>query len=198
MSAFLGPVHYWLYNKILNLEKLELKLKGEQQPEKGMLIGQPLEAVIDESQIHQSLQDMIKTTEIRFAKVLNQRISETGDKAVLNIFGDMGFEDGKQSKIDKLAIEGIYKKLNDFILDGMPCDTINNIMDNQSDLFRWQTPTKLHKPYWDEHNLDVNVYYQMKKEYITQFIRAFDENLSYDYTEIEGIIIHTITGGNES
>ncbi len=196
MSAFLGPVHYWLYNKILNLEKLEMKLQGLDQPVQGMLINQPLEAVIDESQIHQSLQDMIKTSETRFAKILDEQVSELGYETVQRIFGEMGLENGNQAKISNLAIEGIYKKLNDYILDGMPCDTINNIMENQPEIFSWKTPTKLHKPYWDEHNLDVDVYYQLKKEYITQFIKAFDENLSYDYTETEGIIIHTITGGN--
>ena len=138
---------------------------------------------------------MIKTTESRFSKLLGDSINELGYDTVQAIFTETGRMDGSLAKSNHQSIEDIYRKLNDFILDGMPCDTVNNIMENTPDLFRWKTPDKLHKPYWDANQLDVAVYYQLKKEYINAFIRAFDENLSYDYTETEGMMIHTITGG---
>ena len=59
MSAYLGPVHYWLYNKIGKQEELTGKL-ASYSAEKGW-IGEPenftarlpeLESVIDVSNIH--------------------------------------------------------------------------------------------------------------------------------------------------
>ena len=86
----------------------------------------------------------------------------------------------------------IYKALNDFILDGMPCDTMNNIDLNQDDTFKWHTNDSLHKPFWDINDIDVDIFYQLKKEYINSFIQTFDSALSYHYTNTNTILIHEI------
>ena len=194
MSAFLGPIHYWLFNKITNLETIEMKIINTETPKDYMLLSKKLEDVIDQTMIHQSLQNMIRITETRFSKVVKESMEKDSFDTLKKAFIQQGSYDGSQAK-DKLpnpTIEMIYKALNDFILDGMPCDTMNNIDLNQDDTFKWHTNDSLHKPFWDINDIDVDIFYQLKKEYINSFIQTFDSALSYHYTNTNTILIHEI------
>ena len=76
MSAFLGPIHYWLFNKITNLETIEMKIINTETPKDYMLLSKKLEDVIDQTMIHQSLQNMIRITETRFSKVVKESMEK--------------------------------------------------------------------------------------------------------------------------
>lgn len=197
MSAFLGPVHFWLYEKIRRLERIELGLRELSQPDSEMYLNRPLEDVVDTSRIHQSLQDMIRVTETRFAKVLDATLAEKGKDFVEAVFTRQGRHDGATARQSAGSIDlaGIHRLLNDYLLDGMPCDTINNIETQEEDRLVWHVPDALHAPHWEVSGLDVNRFYEMKRCYVNAFINAFDETFHYDYTESEGMMIHTITGG---
>ena len=82
MSMFLGPIHYWLYNKIGNQEKLTAEIAkyavdtnyidSSEQYTKEL---PPLETVIDESNIHGWLQGQINDAESRYAKLIEALLS---------------------------------------------------------------------------------------------------------------------------
>lgn len=191
MSAMLGPIHYWLYNKILKLEEIEMDLLGIQTPDEYMLLTKNLEEAIDETQIHKSLQDMIESTETRFANV----IATISDRSLLeNTFEKHGQSDAKSINIadSSISIEDIYKQLNNFLLDGMPCDTANNIRGSEEDKLVWHTKDILHSPYWKKLDLNVDFYYNLRKHYINVFVNAFDENLVYSYTYDGDTLVHQI------
>ena len=73
MSAFLGPIHFWLYNKIGKQEELTKAIAAYAE-EKAWIENQKkytkdlpaLEDVIDESNIHGWLQGQIHDTETRY------------------------------------------------------------------------------------------------------------------------------------
>ena len=194
MSAFLGPIHHWLFNKIKYLENIELQIIESKIPLDYMLMNKNLEDVIDENQIHKSLQDMISTTEIRFSKTINEVLNKKNIKFIEEIFKKQGQKDGLIAKknLPITTLESIYKKLNDFILDGMPCDTTNNIDLNEDNSFKWHTNDTLHKPFWDINDIDIYIFYQLKKLYVNTFIQTFDSKLHYNYTNINGMISHEI------
>ena len=70
MSAFLGPIHYWLYNKIQLQEKLTAQF-AQMAVNNKWIAGdiyskvdeRPLDELIDESNIHGWLQTRISDAE---------------------------------------------------------------------------------------------------------------------------------------
>ena len=77
MSAFLGPIHFWLYNKIGNQEKLtkeiaDLAVQNGWIEDEACFIKTlpPLETVIDEGNIHGWLQAQISDAETRYASLV--------------------------------------------------------------------------------------------------------------------------------
>ncbi|MBN2259173.1 MAG: hypothetical protein JW702_01360 [Clostridiales bacterium] len=197
MSAFLGPIHYWLYKKIQKLEEIEMSLLNVNVPVTYMYLTKDLEEVVDETQIHTSLQEMIKLTEFRFAQVMKVLIEQKNSDIewIKSIFKNHGAHDGKSVKLIKESnsIELIYKHLNDYILDGMPCDNINNIISNEKNELSWFTKNSLHSPYWEGVGLDVDIYYNFRKHYIQSFIDVFDPNLQYSFIHDGDTLTHQIS-----
>ena len=77
MSAFLGPIHFWLYNKIGKQEELTKAIasmaagNGWISDRTAYIRDLPaLEDVIDESNIHGWLQDQIHDAETRYADLI--------------------------------------------------------------------------------------------------------------------------------
>lgn len=82
MSVVLGPIHDWMYNKVIFQEKIIgeiVKLADEKslahtiKSKKGM---PALEEVIDLNNIHGSLSGMIDETERRYAKLVSETVKE--------------------------------------------------------------------------------------------------------------------------
>ena len=107
MSAFLGKIHYWLYNKILLQEKLigeitELaKEKGYNSnllleasySKYGLPVVGELEDVIEHSNIHGWLQEKITGVESRLAYVITEldKTNILNQEEITNVF----FKDGE-------------------------------------------------------------------------------------------------------
>src|SRR6056297_3002747 len=84
MSAFLGPIHHWLYNKVQWHENLleDILKKGEEKDYNTKVLieasselygsseRRPLTEVIDEGNIHGWLQERIESLEYRMAYVI--------------------------------------------------------------------------------------------------------------------------------
>ena len=77
MSAFLGPIHYWMYDKIRMQEELlrRFAVKGEQSGwlDSAMSFvddeNRPLEEIIDEANIHGWISARIESVEKRYAEL---------------------------------------------------------------------------------------------------------------------------------
>ena len=87
MSMVLGPIHYWLYAKIGNQETLTKALAEKAQGEgwigdasSYVKMLQPLEAVIDEGNIHGWLQEQIHEAETRYAQLVGGVLSDDAER----------------------------------------------------------------------------------------------------------------------
>ena len=87
MSAFLAPIHFWMYDKILIAQRLtfavEEKFLNEEEKNEveslfPALVSEDLEEVIDQSNIHGWLHTAVSNVEIRFAYTVKKLL----DKAV--------------------------------------------------------------------------------------------------------------------
>lgn len=202
MSRFLGPIHLWLFNKIKLYEELESKIIKdiydkvdpkikEAAEDFNRRVGAPLpdkalEDLIDTNNIHGWLQDRITIAETRQAALITHIIDQYENKGleiVKAVYRKQGMESGNdaKTKYDVDSAPALYKALNNYILDGMPCDNVNNITINEKDILQWQVLSCLHKGYWESIKGDVNILYELRKIWISNFIRNANPSFTYSF-----------------
>lgn len=197
MSMFLGKIHYWLYNKITWFEGLEQdivrladanglpiqELAAEVNAKYGEPTGRkPLEEVIDTGNIHSWLQEKIQSAELRQAALITAILKEK--PKLKNSLQELASKQGKaaageyDSKAD--TPEEAFNALNDYLLEGMPCDRVNDFLTNNENEFEWKTIMYLHKPYWLEVKGDVQNFYDMREEWIKSFVNTLNPGFTYE------------------
>ncbi len=163
MSMFLGPIHYWLYGKIGNQERLTA-IVAEAARKNGWATDTerytkelpPLDTVIDTGNIHAWLQAQITDAEQRFADLI------TGLAEHMDEITGCAFEFGKQNRIHGEAdAEEIYRYFEDFFVNGMPCDHVNAVTGQSEESLTWEMTQDIHAPYWTTG--EVNHYYEIRK-----------------------------------
>jgi hypothetical protein len=149
MSAFLGPIHFWLYDKIKiqneiveeildYAEKNNENIRSELYAKFGDGDLKPLSEVIDVTNIHGWLQERVARVERKLAYLVPKLIDNNPDdfNVIKDIFESKGAE---VSTLDKdSSLEEAYKGINDTLLDGMPCDRANSVIlsgDNDDAIF---------------------------------------------------------------
>lgn len=199
MSLFLGKIHYWLFNKILWFEELEKEIY-KFADEKGLPVEQwkrdifqkygapteekPLEEIIDTNNIHGWLQNKINSAEGRQAELITN-ILKTNTEYISDlefIFGKQGEiaskEYIKEKEIPQTPAE-IYNAINDYILEGMPCDRVNRIEENNEVEIRWIATRCIHYEFWNEVGGDVNNFYRLRDKWITCFVNKLNSSFKY-------------------
>lgn len=198
MSLFLGKIHYWLYDKILWFEDLEIEIarwaKEENLPiEKwtmdidqkyGELTGgRPLEDIIDTSNIHGWLQGKILVVEGRQAYLVTQILNENAQykDSLIKLFQTQGKADAlKYSEVELNTPEEVYNALNDFILEGMPCDRVNEVVHSDNEEIRWKRTTCLHSEHWSSVDGNVAIFYELREAWIQAFVSALKGSFTYE------------------
>lgn len=186
MSAFLGPIHHWLYNKVLWHEslldeiytKIEVEgfnpatLKEAAESQFGAPVTAPLESVINTGNIHGWLQEKIESLELRMAFVIHQALTTQ----VLNLdqlkslYHDNALKASAQNNIMIDTPEQAFKAMGDFLLDGMPCDRVHAPIANETDTFVWSKRMCVHTPYWDRVGADIAVFNTLRESWLTSFV----------------------------
>lgn len=196
MSAFLGPIHYWLYNKIkiqdsivdkivLFAEKENQKsdLRTELDNQFGSLNLRPLEEIIDTTNIHGWLQQCVSMVEYRLAYAVTDLLKINPDyiEDVKKIFYHTGV-DLSQGNTEG-SVDIIFKQLNDTLLDGMPCDHANSVISQKDDDILWKRNVCVHQNYWDAVNGDIHIYYLLREE----LLRGFVSEAGGTFTKIDDV-----------
>jgi hypothetical protein len=200
MSRFLAPIHSWLFNKIKMHEALEEStliayknmydgnvdsIMNSAYERYGLpLENKPLEELIDTSNIHGWLQNRIEITETRQSFILTSILSKYGEDAketALKVYSAHGAEGGKAAadKFDVTEPPQIYQALNNYILDGMPCDNVNNVNFKSSEKLVWKNSQCLHKGYWESTGADLDFFYELRYVWIKNFIENANEKFTF-------------------
>ncbi|SDM41535.1 hypothetical protein SAMN05216544_0177 [Lachnospira pectinoschiza] len=187
MSTFLGPIHFWLYNKIGKQEELT-KLMATTAEAKNWIENASaytkelpaLESVIDESNIHGWLQAAIADAESRYASLISNIADNIDD------LKEMAYEFGKANAISSdLELAGIFKAFEDFFVNGMPCDHVNMVTSEEEDSLSWKMNQDIHEQYWND--IDGAYYYLLRKSIMDGML----ENTGF-MVEMEDIYHYTI------
>jgi hypothetical protein len=194
MSAFLGPIHFWLYNKIqiqndlteqiIRLgEKSSPNLKDELEKNYGIFPEGPLEANIDESNIHGWLQNYVSQVEYKLADSVTELLEK--DMGLLDAMKSIFYEKGKElsASITTDNASDIYKLISDSLLDGMPCDHANDVIEDTDQSVVWKRNNCVHKRYWEEVDGNVDNYYLLREE----FIKGILEKTSIEFEKVDEV-----------
>ncbi|SCG81761.1 hypothetical protein DW1_0140 [Proteiniborus sp. DW1] len=217
MSKFLAPIHFWLFNKIKYHEDLEKEIiqgfkerfgddvnsiedaninkYGERIPEA------PLDELIDTDNIHGWLQEKIAVAETRQAAILADLFAKYKDDGIFlakNIYKQNGAALGKDAreKYDVSTPKDVYDVLNNYILNGMPCDNVNSIRASEEDYIEYSQSRCLHKGYWNDAGADPKIMYDLRTTWIESFVSAanpdFKYQISSEKTGLEEEFLHKI------
>lgn len=147
MSKTLGPIHYMMYEKIKFQDKItDYLMDGHIQDIKPDPVStKPLEEILDQENIHGYLQEKIDIVETRLAKALN--LAKDPDEKLYKL----GQECGKDK--DFSSFEQLFRDLNTYLLDGMPCDQGLSAMVDEDSLYLI-TNNNLHSKYDEEIDLE--------------------------------------------
>ena len=189
MSAFIGPIHYWLYGKIILVNQRQEYLlekvsemcgatADELWDQVTQSCGEPLPdrdlaELIAHDNIHGWLQRQINLAESREASFIKE-LTDTCGGAAEDLIGRAFSEHGKQTgaaanqtgRYDLESAEGILKALNDYYLNGMPCDAGDCVI-------------SLHQPNWRRAGVDESAmrgYYEL---WLKGFVQAANSQFLY-------------------
>ena len=199
MSLFLGKIHYWLFNKILWFEKLEKKIielaKSEGLDVESLRVdiegkygqklpNKPLEELIDTSNIHNWLQSQIHSAERRMAAWTKLLIEadENNYEKLQSVYEEQGIVAAKEVKEEGKSVvtpNELFNAMNDYILDGMPCDRVNEVVLNEEDKIKWQQRICVHKDIWEEVGCDVDYFYNLRNAWIKVFVKELNDSFQY-------------------
>ena len=198
MSLYLGKIHYWLFNKIVWFEGLEEEIVnlaknegldieslskdinnkyGEKLPKL------PLEEMIDTSNIHGWLQGKIHSAEGRLATWTGKLLEKENSKEKLEaLYISQGIKAAKESKEEGKSLNtavDIFNALNDYILDGMPCDRVNEVISQDEEKVIWERRICVHKDIWEVANGDVNYFYYLRNLWVKAFVTEANDEFKY-------------------
>ncbi|MBS6256280.1 hypothetical protein [Megasphaera massiliensis] len=177
MSAFLGPIHFWLYNKIQFQENLIDELvayvtaKGwsDKADQYVSTDRRKLDEVIDEANIHGWLQSRIHDAEGRYAALVLDAAGDDGEKfdALKEAAHNFGAKQGLQAATAPEA----FHRLDDLLLDGMPCDQVNRVRESDDARIAWDRTMDLHSEFWQGHG---DRYYALRQALVDGLLSATD------------------------
>jgi len=187
MSAFLAPIHFWMYDKILIAQELTFKLeekflnKEEREEVESLFPGlysKDLEEVIDQSNIHGWLHTAVSNVEIRFAYIVKTLL----DRGIsLEEIKKVAFEYGKSFPEQEVSsLKDAYELLMDILLDGLPCDVSISVTREEENELEFVLYNDIHKQYFNEFNLEVSLYHEIREA----FVNGIFERYSLKYKSI--------------
>lgn len=199
MSLHLGKIHYWLFNKIIwfqNLEKDIIELAQNEEIVTNdvldkinlkygeMLPNSPLEDLIDKTNIHGWLQEKIILSESRMAEWTKVILKcNNGELKLENVYIKQGMKAGQEALKNKKSFntaKEIYNGINDYILDGMPCDRVDEVLYYDDLKIQWRKRICVHKKIWEELGVDVKIFYHLRALWIKAFVTEVNSNFYYD------------------
>jgi hypothetical protein len=200
MSLFVGPIHHWLFNKIKTFEEIEQEvirwaegdgLEGEALAEEiyqnyGSPVGSgTLEEIIDTGNIHGWLQEQISRAEIRQSALISRILDKDSGKItdLEKIFNAEGRRIGEKfaqnDNKDRETAEGLFEGLHDYLLEGMPCDRVTEVIKQEDREVLWKTNQCLHEKYWEAVKADVQTFYRLRDCWIRGFIEAANSGFGF-------------------
>ena len=200
MSAFLGPIHMWLYNQIQIVEKREAKIVDRfgskySAAEVGDLISpyrkqygglkedKPLAELIAGSNIHPWLESAISSAQSREAAVVSALMDKYDDRdLLLDIYADQAEELAEKAKVrdnvDKFNLDDAFEIINEHFVERMPCDRLSGAV-KEDERIIWKHQKRLHQEFWQQTKVELELMHQLYSEWLAVFIENLNSTLAH-------------------
>ena len=86
----------------------------------------------------------------------------------------------------------IFNAVNDYILAGMPCDRVNEVLIQEEDKVLWKRRVCVHKNIWDSVGGDVNYFYTLRNLWIKSFVNEANKEFNYILLENDEFSIERV------
>jgi len=209
MSQFLAPIHQWLFKKIKIMESIEkaiIQTEFNEQEQTAVmselaertgeyLNNVPLADLIDHDNIHMWLQNKITMVESRQSFLIKDLLAKDSDVLtnVRKVYSNFGKQLGAEAASEKPQdADKLFQLLNNYILEGMPCDRVNVVTDKSESNLDWRTERCVHADNWVKGGTDVEVYYQLRASFTEEFIKAANSAFEYNFKLVDSVQHHTI------
>lgn len=203
MSAFLGPIHYWMFNKIQILESrafaiaASLETGGKAEPVKKAidgygerLDGKDIAVLLGDNPIHQFLEGLIGKVEV-FEAQLVEAAGDDFDKVLSAVEAHgremaaraLGASGGKMG-----SLHDIYQVVNEYQLEGMPCDPGAVVEELSDDKMIYAHSSCNHIRNWEYTGVDVKKMCDVNNTWLKGLITGLNGGAEYT-------VLETIAGG---
>ncbi len=205
MSAFLGKIHYWLYNKIQVEETIleeilnQAKSKGfdtvsfekEITAKYGTATKGSLEDEINHDNIHGWLQDRITSVESRLASTVTTLLNNNTltFEEIETIFENNAKSIATSVEAGNMEPSSMFNLVYDYLLAGMPCDRVNAVEEASDVSVKWSTSIDIHIKYWELVGGNVENFHKFIETWIKTFVSSVDPNFTYE--KVNGLNVIT-------
>lgn len=118
------------------------------------------EQVVDLDSPHQFLQMYMQTAEKRFAYSVTVLLRM--NPSYINQLEEFCGRVGQDIQLPKVnSLEQAYGFLNNFYLDGMPCDEVKKIIHIEENELTWQKLIDTHETAWEKAGGNLEIYYKL-------------------------------------
>jgi len=203
MKEKLAPIHFIQYQRIHLQEQMETylakkfhmqdKLKDLENQHGAPSAEIPLADQIDHENIHGWLEGHLVGNEYRLSELIAE-ISKRNDLSLLNeAYGEFGRNLGNTLDQSVSAENGqdLYQLLQSILLDGMPCDKINKLVDASEHHLVFSSTKDPHAPYYESAGLSPELYHELRKSFIEGLLETLKLG-KYSYSIEDGAVLHKV------
>lgn len=200
MSAFLGPIHMWLFNQIQIVEKRESEIVeqfsqkysaeevedlifpyrkqyGELKEDKS------LAELIVGSDIHPWLETAISNAQSREAAVTAALMEKYDDRdLLLDIYAAQAEELAEKAKIrdnvDEFNLDDAFEIINEHFVERMPCDRLSGAVKEETKII-WKHQSRLHQEFWQQTEVELELMHQLYAKWLAVFAENLNSSLAH-------------------
>lgn len=191
MKETLKPIHFVQFKRIKiqeNLEKfltekfnLSANFKESQNLYGEVSTEESLEYQVDLDNIHVWLESHVVNSERRTALLLRSILADHDEDDLKSAYSEYGrllrtSQPNGEPLSDKAEI---YNFVSSILLDGMPCDKVNALIDSDDNKVTWHGQSDVHGKHLIEHGLEPKLFYTLREAFLDSLLRTMGD---YTYT----------------
>lgn len=202
MSLVLGPVHYWMHNKIKTTEGREAAIVSAFKKRFGEAASaevlahvhkkfppskngdKPLEEILEGVMIHHGIQNLIVDVETREAATVSafsKKFGKDANEIAIKAAYEHGVSCGQTAAKEKgngCNAKEAFELLSDYFCDGMPCDRGAQVVEESEKRTTWDHNDCVHIGYWQTAGAPLDTMCDL----ITSWIDGFGKGLNASLT----------------
>jgi hypothetical protein len=200
MSAFLGPIHMWLYKQIQIVEKREAELTAAfsqkySSAEVDDLIAayrkqygelkedKTLAELIVGSDIHPWLESAVADAQRREAAIAAALMEKYDDRdLLLDIYAAQAAELAEKAKVrdnvDEFNLEDAFEIINEHFVERMPCDRLSGAVKEEEKII-WKHQSQLHQEFWQQTEVELELMHELYSKWLAVFIENLNPTLAH-------------------